>query len=241
MMHEQPPEFMGPGKAMVVFAHPDDAEFMCAGTVAKWCAEGWEVIYVSVTSGQRGSREPGMTGQRLAAIREREQRAACRSLGVRHCVFLGFQDGYVEQTPELRGEIVRQIRTYCPDIVITWDGFYRRAFNHRDHRNVGIVTYDAVYPCASDPLYYPEQIEEGLTLHRPAEIWLAGSDEPDHHIDITDFVSRKLDAAMCHVSQMRGRTREQVEQRWRERMHHRYEGLTEGSFYESFTRVLLRR
>src|SRR4051794_18287602 len=241
MTMEQSVDLTQPQRAMVVFAHPDDAEFMCAGTIAKWCAEGWEVVYVSATSGQRGSKDEGMTVQRLAAIREREQRDAGRVLGLKDCVFLGFQDGYVEQTAELRGQIVRQIRRFQPEIVITWDSFHRREFNHRDHRNVGVITYDAVFPCSSDPMYYPEITGEGLTLHRPAEIWLAGSDEPDYDVDITEHFSRKIDAAMCHVSQMRGRTRDDVERRWRERMQTRYEGAVDGAAFESFKRIKLRR
>lgn len=229
-----------PRTALVVFAHPDDAEFMCGGTVAKWCAEGWEVVYVAATSGDKGSRDPQMTRQHLAAVREREQRAAARVLGVRECIFLGYPDGFLDPTLELRGQIVRLIRKYRPDVVLTWDGF-RRSFNHRDHRVIGTVTYDAIYPCANDPLYYPEHLqEEGLAPHRPAELWLAGSDEPDYHVDVTEYFARKLEAALCHVSQMR-RTREELEQVWRERMRRGEAQAGQERLFEAFRRIQFQR
>lgn len=241
MTTEQPTEPMGPRKALVVMAHPDDAEFLCGGTVAKWCDEGWEVVYVIVTSGDKGTRDPTMTRQHLAAIREREQREAARVLGVRECIFLGYPDGFLDASLELRGQLVRLVRKYRPDVLVTWDGF-RRSFNHRDHRNTGISAYDAVYPCSNDPLFYPEHLEEeGLAPHRPAEILLAGSDEPDYHIDITDYWARKLDAVMCHASQIRGRTREEIETMWRERIQRRQAETGESRLIESYKRIQLRR
>src|SRR3989304_4024361 len=94
----------GPRSAVVIVAHPDDAEFLCGATVARWCAEGWTVDYVLTTSGDMGSRDPGMTGKKLRALREREQRAAAKALGVRRCIFLRYPDGFVEDTAELRGK-----------------------------------------------------------------------------------------------------------------------------------------
>jgi LmbE family N-acetylglucosaminyl deacetylase len=133
---EGPPPLPSPGKALVIMAHPDDAEFTCSGTVAKWCAEGWEVRYVLVTGGDKGTHDPEMYPEKLAAIREEEQRAACRVLGVKECIFLGYPDGFTVEGAELRGQVVRLLRLYRPDVVITWDAF-RGTFNHRDHRNVG--------------------------------------------------------------------------------------------------------
>lgn len=229
-----------PKRALVVMAHPDDAEFLCGGTVAKLCAQGWEVYYCLATSGDKGTKDPEMTPERLAGIREEEQRAACRVLGVRDVIFLRHQDGFVEDNFALRGEIVRLIRRLKPDTVITWDGF-RRSFNHNDHRNVGIATYDAVFPASRDPLYYPEQIdEEGLQWHRVGELLLAGSDEPDYFVDISDYFDIKIEALLAHTSQV---ARDQPREKWVEMMRKRFtEGAeTSGIAYaEAFRRVTLR-
>src|SRR5918994_710091 len=113
----------GPKTLMCIMAHPDDIDFGSAGSVARWCSEGWTVYYVLATSGDKGTHDPKFTPQELAAIREEEQRAAARVLGVKEVFFLGYSDGFLEVTPELRGQIVRLFRIYKPDLVLTWDGF----------------------------------------------------------------------------------------------------------------------
>lgn len=203
---DAPPPITGPGRAMVIFAHPDDAEFTCSGTVAKWCAEGWDVFYVVVTSGDKGTHDETMSPERLAAMRDEEQRAACRLLGVKECILLGYADGFTSESQELRGQIVRLLRRYRPDVVITWDGF-RGTFNHRDHRNVGIATMDAIYPIVRDRLYYQQHEEDGLASHQVNEVLLAGAADPDYVVDITDHWETKVDAILCHTSQIGGRTK----------------------------------
>lgn len=228
-----------PKRALVVMAHPDDAEFLCAGTVAKLCAEGWEVWYCLATSGDKGTKDPEMTRERLAAMREQEQRDACAILGVKDVIFLKYPDGFVENSFGFRGEVVRLLRELKPDTVITWDGF-RRGFNHNDHRNVGIATYDAVYPASRDPLYYPEQIEAGLDWHRVSELLLAGSDEPDYFVDISDHFDTKVEALLAHTSQVaQGQPREEWVTAFRTRVTEGAE--TSGIAYaEAFRRVTLR-
>ncbi len=201
------PDPPAPERAMVVMAHPDDAEFVCGGTVAKWCAEGVEVVYVVVTGGDKGTHDPLMHPEKLAAIREEEQRAACRALGVRECVFLGHPDGHTIDEEELRGQIVRLLRIHRPDVVITWDAF-RRGFNHRDHRNVGILTADAIYPLVRDRLYYPRDEEDGFASHEVNEVLFAGSEDPDFTVDVTAHWETRLEAVLFHASQIGGRTRE---------------------------------
>ncbi len=201
---EPPPPITGPSRAMVIMAHPDDAEFLCGGTVAKWCAEGWDVTYVVVTSGDKGTHDESMHPEKLAAIREEEQRAACRVLGVRECIFLGYPDGFTVDEHELRGQVVRLLRLCRPEVVITWDGF-RHTFNHRDHRNVGTVTADAIYPLVRDRLFYPRDEEDGLAAHQVNEVLLAGTDNPDYVVDITDHWMTKVDAILCHASQIGNR------------------------------------
>jgi LmbE family N-acetylglucosaminyl deacetylase len=221
---------------MVIVAHPDDAEFMCGGTVAKWCAQGWTVYYVLATSGDKGTHDSDLTGQDLAAIREQEQRDACAALGVKDVIFLGMPDGFLQPDAELRGEVVKLLRKYRPDVVITWDGF-RKGFNHSDHRAVGIATRDAIYPAVRDHLYYPEHAANGLDAHQVNEMLLAGTDEPDYEVDIGAHLQTKLQAVLCHKSQLGQRTREEIEKTWRERM----QNARSGQMKESFKRVSIRR
>lgn len=206
-----------PKRALVIVAHPDDAEFLCAGTVARWVSEGCEVRYVLVTSGDRGTHDPEMNSERLAQIREKEQRAAARALGVKECVFLGYPDGFVEDTAELRGSIVREIRRFRPDVAITWDP-YRRGHNHRDHRLTGQAALDALYPLSRSHLYYPEHLEEGLEPHRVEEALLAGTDQPNYHVDVTDFFDKKMKALRYHKSQFSRYPFKEVRKRVRKRM-----------------------
>ncbi|MBK6318121.1 MAG: PIG-L family deacetylase [Dehalococcoidia bacterium] len=202
-----PPPIEGPARAMVIVAHPDDAEFMCGGTVAKWCKEGWDVYYVLVTGGDKGTHDDTMHPEKLAAIREEEQRAACRLLGVKECILLGYPDGFTSESAELRGQIVRLLRLYRPDVVITWDAF-RGTFNHRDHRNVGQATMDAIYPIVRDRLFYQRDEEDGLASHQVNEVLLAGAADGDYVVDVTDVWEKKVDAILCHTSQIGGRTKE---------------------------------
>ncbi|MGE0599208.1 MAG: PIG-L deacetylase family protein [Dehalococcoidia bacterium] len=204
---EAPPPIEGPARAMVIMAHPDDAEFLCSGTVAKWCKEGWDVYYVLVTGGDKGTHDLTMHPEKLAAIREEEQRQACRVLGVKECIFLGYPDGFTSESAELRGQIVRLLRTYRPDVVITWDAF-RGTFNHRDHRNVGQATMDAIYPIVRDRLFYQGHEEDGLESHQVNEVLLAGAADADYAVDITEVWETKVAAILCHTSQIGERTKE---------------------------------
>ncbi|MFN8557591.1 MAG: PIG-L deacetylase family protein [Dehalococcoidia bacterium] len=165
--------------------------------------------------------------------------AACNVLGATDVFFLRYPDGFVENSHELRGRIVRLIRQLKPNTVITWDG-YRRGFNHNDHKNVGLATYDAVFPASRDPLYYPEQIEEGLTWHRVGELLLTGSDEPDYFVDIADHVETKIAALLAHASQV---ARDQSRDEWVAMMRRRMREAAETSgviYAEAFRRVTLR-
>jgi LmbE family N-acetylglucosaminyl deacetylase len=234
-----------PKRAMVVMAHPDDTEFGCGGTVSTLCQSGWEVQIVVTTSGNKGTKDSEVTGQFLAGVREEEQRRAAEIMGAAEPVFFGFPDGYIRNDDELRGLIVRQIRIYRPELVITWDGF-RPGFNHRDHRLTGQATYDAIYPAADDHLYYPLDKEEGLAPHRPLAMLLAGSNEPDYHVDIEPVLRTKVRAVLAHVSQMGGRNEEQLLRMWRERAQRERavsadEQPLQPAFRESFRKVLLRR
>jgi len=188
-------------RVMVVTPHPDDAEIGAGGTIASWVKQGREVILVVCTNGDKGSSDPNMTSERLPQIRHQEQMEAAKILGVGEVIFLDYPDGGLEDTPAFRGELVRLIRKYRPDVVMTTDP-YRKYIWHRDHRITGIVTLDAVYPYARDRFCYPEHIAEGLEPHRVKEVYLWGSEEPDIHIDVSDTFDIKIAALSCHASQV---------------------------------------
>ncbi|MGA7671799.1 MAG: PIG-L deacetylase family protein [Nitrolancea sp.] len=201
---------------MLVVAHPDDMEFSSAGTVAKFSKEGRKVILVQSTSGDKGTARRDISSEELALLRESEEQEACRRLGVSEVIFLRQGDGELMPDLTFREKIVRQIRTFRPDVVITHDPF-RPYSLHPDHRAVGITTVDSVYPTARDPLYFPEHLEAGLEPHKVAELWLFGSEYPDTYIDITDTFSDKINALKAHESQVGAA--ETLEERLRERAH----------------------
>ncbi len=194
-------------KAMVIVAHPDDPDFFCGGTIARWAHEGVELTYLICTRGDKGSDDPAMAPERLAEIREAEQWAAARTLGVGRVIFLDYHDGELEPSLALRGDIVRQLRRYRPEVVITPDPttrFSRGVYpNHADHRVVGDATLDAIYPAAGLPLYYPEHLAEGLEPHRVSEVYLCVTNEPDTWVDTTDYIDLRIAALRCHTSQLK--------------------------------------
>jgi LmbE family N-acetylglucosaminyl deacetylase len=195
-------------RAMVVFAHPDDAEFGSAGTVATWAKSGAEVAYVCVTDGSAGSNEPGVVREELAKLREEEQRAACDVLGVAACTFLGIPDGYVEVTLELRRDITREVRRFRPDVLVApdpqrfWDDT-RSYINHTDHRAVGQACMAVVNPDSSTRPMFPELLDEGFEPFEIRHLWIPTYEgDADTFIDITDTIETKIEALRCHKSQV---------------------------------------
>lgn len=189
---------------MVVAAHPDDLESGCGGTLVRAIDAGSTVRILLVTSGERGSVDPNTDMRELAHRRERETRDAASLLGAEEdVVFLRHPDGEVEASRALCGEIVRWIRTWKPDVIFTFDPEHPlpRYVGHRDHRIVGRMTLDAVYPAARDPLNFREQIEEGLKVHNVRQVWLFASEQADHYVDITPGLERKIAARVAHASQ----------------------------------------
>lgn len=186
---------------MVITAHPDDAEFGAAGSIAKWTREGRRVVYVVCTSGDKGTDDPDITPQQLVKVREEEQKAAAAVVGVSDVVFLRYPDQGLEDTPDFRKAIVRQIRKYKPETIVTSDP-YRRYIWHRDHRITGQVALDAVFPYARNLPAYPDLIEEGLMPHRVQKILFFGAEDVNLRIDITETFDLKLAALHCHQSQM---------------------------------------
>ncbi len=187
---------------MVITPHPDDAEYGVAGTVACWTRKGKQVIYVVCTNGDKGSSDPSMKPEKLSEIRKKEQQAAASILGVSKVIFLGLPDQGLEDTPQFRKQIVRLIRQYRPETIVTADP-YRRYIWHRDHRITGQVVLDAVFPYARDHLAYPDLIEEGLQPHKVRKMLFWASEDINYRCDITDTFDHKVAALRCHQSQMR--------------------------------------
>ena len=194
-----------PDSAMVIFAHPDDAEIGSGGVVARWVAAGCEVTYVLCTNGDSGTADRSLTPDELAKRRAVEQRAAADFMGVQNVVMLGYPDGELEDTRELLGNIVHAIRRYRPHTVFVHDPYRMKGFQHRDHRKAGIATTDAVYPFARDHLHFPEQItRDGLEPHKVRELWYWGMDEPNVIVDVTDSIDKQIAALVRHESQRPG-------------------------------------
>jgi LmbE family N-acetylglucosaminyl deacetylase len=193
-------------KIAVIFAHPDDPDFSCAGTVAKWTDEGHEVVYVLLTNGDKGSHDPEMPPERLVKVREEEQRAAAAILGVKEVIFLGRPDGLLVADIELRRDVVRIIRQVKPTTVVCGDPtVYWHApwyINHPDHRAAGEVVLAALYPAAGNRNYFPELLAEGLEPHMIKELYISGSPQADTFIDIGPYMDRKIAALKAHASQM---------------------------------------
>jgi LmbE family N-acetylglucosaminyl deacetylase len=194
-----------PTSLLVVMAHPDDAEFSAGGTLARWTGAGARVSYCVCTDGDKGTSDPRRDPRAVAEERIAEQRAAARVLGVEEVVFLGHPDGVLQPTLELRRDIVRVIRRVRPEAVLCPDPTRRFGpgyINHPDHRAVGDVALDAVYPSARDPLVFPELVEEGLAPHRVTQVFVANPTEPTCLVDISGTLERKLDALRQHRSQI---------------------------------------
>lgn len=195
------------GKVLGVFAHPDDPEFFAGGTFAKWASDGAEITFLIATSGDKGSSDPEMTHERLAEIREQEERDAAAALGVRDVVFLRYKDGELFPTLELRRDITRIIRMKKPDIVVTLDPtvFWRKGggINHPDHRAIGAATLEAIFPTARDRLNFIEhERDEGLETHKVGTVYIAGAAEPTHTVDVTDAIERQIQSLNAHKSQI---------------------------------------
>jgi LmbE family N-acetylglucosaminyl deacetylase len=238
----EPNGILHPGRVLFIVAHPDDPDFGAGGTTARWVQNRAEVVYVIVTDGSKGSNDPELAGERLVHTRQAEQRAAAQVLGVSEVVFLGYPDGEVYNTLELRRDLVRQIRLYQPDVVVTHDPttrfFGNGWINHPDHRAVGDTALDAIFPLARDRLCFPEHEQEGLAPHHVLTVLLQSTDQPNERVDISDTLDRKIAALRQHRSQISDS--EALAARVREAAQQRAEG-TPYTYAEHFRRITLPR
>lgn len=197
---------------MVIAAHPDDAEIQCGGTVHRLVQEGKKVIYVICTTGNRGTHIHGITSDELAETRAREQRQAAAELGVTEVNILRYDDGDLcFYSRELREELVRFIRQYAPQTILSHDPFagmgtYSVCHLHPDHRTAGMVAFDACFFCSNGPLSYPAHIREGLAPHGISTMFLFMTEHPDVFVDITPSFQKKLSAISRHQSQWGNRS-----------------------------------
>ena len=196
-----------PARFMVITAHPDDSEFGPAGTAAAWIDAGSVGSLVVCTSGDQGGEDPNADPLELSAVREAEQRAAAKVIGYDEVVFLHQPDGALANDLALREHLVREIRTFRPDAVLTHDPeviFYDGdGINHTDHRTAGLAAVDAVYPAARNPMAFPWLARDGLAKHEVRRLYLFWSRQPDTYVDISTTLERKLEALLAHASQMK--------------------------------------
>lgn len=204
-------------RVLVITAHPDDSEFGAGGTVARLAREGLQVSYCIVTNGDKGSGDRSMTPERLARIREEEQRSAARVLGVETVDFLGFPDCEVEDTRESRMAVTAAIRRHRPDRLIIQNPHRTKNLgaSHRDHRTVAGIALDCVYPLARDHMAFPELLAQGLEPHKVREVYVMWWENPELVVDISETMDLKIKALACHASQFRDFAA--VEKRVRER------------------------
>jgi len=200
--------FYIPQSAMAIMAHPDDIEFSCAGTLARWAKSGARIYYVLCTSGDVGIDTPGMTRAAATQIRETEQRAAALIAGAIEVIFLREPDGMLTATLELRKRLVREIRRFRPEVVITGDPTIVWAgsdyINHPDHRAAATAALDATFPAAGQPNLFEEIALEGFTAHKPRKVYVSTwGNDADIYVNITETIDLKIEALRAHKSQMK--------------------------------------
>lgn len=213
------PDWRNVQRVLVIMAHPDDPDFICAGTVAKMTGQGIEVTYMILTNGDKGNHNPEITRNQLIAFRKIEQRNAAAACGVKDVLFMGEEDGFLRPTRRLRKRVTREIRRirpqliFCtdPDRYLVGDSY----INHPDHRNAGLVALDAIFPASDNPMFYPKMADEGYAPHKIGQLYVFGHGQPNVKIDITDELEAKIAAILCHKTQITDP--EGSPQRWRER------------------------
>lgn len=191
-----------PERAMFIYAHPDDIEFSAGGTAALWAKKGSEITYVLITDGNIGSHDRSLSAEGLSRIRHAEQRAAAAVSGVQRCIFMGYHDGLLEPTLELRRQLVKLIRQHRPNVVIAGDP--RSHFpsdtyiNHPDHRAAAKAVVEAVFPASEMRLLYPEFEQENIFPHKPNYVYISGTRDANLFIDISDVIDLKIEALNQH-------------------------------------------
>ena len=213
------PDWTNVQRVLVIMAHPDDPDFTCAGASIQMARQGIEVTYMLLTNGDKGNHNPEITRNQLIARRKIEQRAAADLCGVKQVLFMGEEDGFLRPTRAIRKRVTREIRRLRPDLIIcphpdrylVGNGY----INHPDHRNAGLVALEAIFPAADNPMFYPDMADEGYLPHKISQLYVSGHDEPNTEIDITADMELKVQAILCHKTQIANP--EEAPTRWKER------------------------
>ncbi len=207
-MTEQPDNWQTPQNILVILAHPDDPEFFCGATLARWARAGHHITYLLLTCGDKGfnpTTHPEMTPDKLCSIRHEEQYAAAKVIGAEAVHFMEYPDGYLTADLDTRRAVVREIRRFKPDILLTCDPqtlFAVYGINHPDHRAAGQVVLDAVFPAAGNVAYFPELLAEGFQPHMPKEVWCSLTMQPNTVLDVTEMWDVKMQAILQHTTQV---------------------------------------
>ena len=205
----EPESWTSPQNILIILAHPDDPEFFCGATLAKWARAGHHITYLLLTCGDKGfnpvTTPAHMSPDELCAVRHKEQYAAAKVIGAESVHFMEYPDGYLVPDLNLRREVVREIRRHKPDILVTCDPqtlFAVYGINHPDHRACGQVVLDAVFPAAGNLAYFSELLEEGFQPHMPKEVWCSLTMQPNVTLDVTDMWDTKMQAILEHKTQV---------------------------------------
>jgi len=212
------PDWSDITRALVIVAHPDDADFICGGTCIQMAKRGIDVTYMVLTNGDKGNHNPEITRNQLIAMRQIEQRKAATLAGVQQVLFMGEEDGFLRSHPEIRKRVTREIRRIRPELIICTDPdryFVGEGYiNHPDHRNAGLIAIEAIFPAADNPMFYPDMADEGYLPHKIKYLYVHGHSEPSLRVDITAELSTKVEAILCHKSQFEDP--EKAKARWLE-------------------------
>ena len=230
-----------PKRAMSIQAHPDDQDFTVAGTIAKWTKAGCEFVSIIITSGDSGSNDPSKGADykpQLASLREAEQKAANKVLGIKETVFLHYPDGELVASIQLRKDLTRLIRKFKPEVVVTGDPsgwFYGNEYiNHPDHRAAAEAATYAVFPSAGTRMIFPDLLDEGLLPHNVKRLYIHGNEKPNTWVDIAETLETKIEALKKHVSQGDTHDVDKWMYEWAER-----EGKEKGIKYSESYRVMI--
>ena len=230
-----------PKSAMSIHAHPDDQDFTVAGTLAKWAADGCQIVTVIITDGSAGSNAPEHAADykpTLASIREQEQIAANETIGIQKTIFMHQPDGELESTVALRKEVTKLIRRYKPDVVVIGDPqavFYGNGYiNHPDHRAAAQIALYAAFPSAGSRLLFADLLDEGFEPHNVKRVYIHGSEKPDTWVDISDTIDTKITALKKHVCQLGDWDPEKMLRKWAEE-----EGKEKGLAYAEAYKVMI--
>lgn len=205
---KQPDHWETPQKILVILAHPDDPEFFCGATLARWAKAGHEITYCLLTCGDKGDVNTELSGDDLCQRRHEEQRKAAKIIGAKEVHFLDRPDGCLVPDMDTRRAVTKAIRQFAPDILVTCDPTNlhpsdRYPVNHPDHRAAGQVVMDAIFPAAGSALFFPELLSEGYQPHQPRELWVSLTREPNTTLDVTETWETKINAILQHQSQIK--------------------------------------